>query len=105
MPERLSRSPIKLYGGLPDAAKNGLAHLGLHFISDEYTGEDADDRYAIVRLRRRSLTLDDEHDGAQVAQVRVVSVMAPRSAQGQADLAKLHQEVESELGGQGLFDA
>ena len=43
MPERLSRSPIKLYGGLPDAAMNGLAHLGGHFITS--TGEEADDRY------------------------------------------------------------
>lgn len=104
MPERLSRSPLKLYGGLPDAEKNGLTHLGPHFNSADYDRTDeADDRYAIVRLRRRGHYEDDERDGAEIATLRIVSAMAPTSADGQAQLAKLHQEVEAELSGQGVF--
>lgn len=68
MPERISRPPVRLRGGLPDGNLNGTSDVAKHFLKAE-----PDDRYAIVQLGRRQLVHDDETE-ADVAVLGVIAV-------------------------------
>jgi hypothetical protein len=71
VPERISRPPARLRGGLPDGNLSGVIDVSNHFLSGS-----PGDRYAVVRLARRQLVHDDE-TGGDVAVLGVTEIEFP----------------------------
>ena len=97
MPERISRPPIRLAGELPDGRLNGTSAWADHFLHD------TDQRWAIVAVRRKELTHDDE-TGADIAKLRITTIQpAPGDVEAE-ELSRLARKWLDEAGGQPMLD-
>lgn len=103
MAERLSRSPVRLAGGLPDGNLSSLAEHGTVLLAD-----DPAPLYAIVRITRSKREEQDDNDGASLAicKVRALEVLdsLPDDARPGMPMSELLTQVRANRTGDAILD-